>query len=81
MDWDDDDRDVDGPDDESDRVAPCPSCGAEISQEAERCPRCGDWVLDAPAGGGWPLWMKLGAVLALVVVGLWLVGWLLGALA
>ena len=25
---------------------PCPSCGALISEEAPKCPHCGDWVIE-----------------------------------
>jgi len=32
------------PDDEVDTV-PCPNCGAEISDIADHCPHCGEWVV------------------------------------
>ncbi|HEX6986466.1 MAG TPA: zinc ribbon domain-containing protein [Planctomycetaceae bacterium] len=30
--------------DEAD-VAACPSCGAEVYEDAERCPACGEWIV------------------------------------
>lgn len=68
MSWDDDeDRDEEGGDDGG-VLAPCPHCGEEIYDDAERCPKCGMYLSaeDAP-GAGWPLWMKVGAVLAILV--------------
>lgn len=55
-DWDDDgfdDQDEpqeidldDDPDDDGDDVTLCTTCGAEVSTYAERCPSCGDWVVE-----------------------------------
>jgi len=47
--WDDDaedpqDCDFDEEGEETPTV-PCPSCGAEIPDFADRCPYCGDWVI------------------------------------
>ncbi len=48
----------------------CSSCGADVYEDAERCPECGDWL--RPARGamvGRPVWWYLvGAVLALAFV-------------
>jgi len=62
-------------DDEFDDVAetvPCPNCGAEIYEEAERCPECGDYVtFGTNAWSGRPLWwIVLGmlGVVAMVIV-------------
>lgn len=51
------------------RIAPCPSCGRSIYAEAERCPRCGEYV----AGGAKrkPVWIWIGIVLALAVLVMW----------
>ena len=48
-------------------TSPCPHCGAEIYDDAERCPACGMYlsVEDSPPEA-WPAWMRIGAVLALV---------------
>lgn len=36
----------DWPDDDSDEpdVITCPSCGAEVYEDAEQCPSCGEWI-------------------------------------
>lgn len=34
--------------DEDSEVLPCPSCGAEVFAEAEKCPACGDWIVESP---------------------------------
>lgn len=41
----------DDQDDDSPETAPCPHCGAEIHEDAEQCPRCGEYVT-----GGSRLW-------------------------
>jgi hypothetical protein len=33
----------DGDPDESD-VVTCPNCGAEVYEDAEQCPACGEWI-------------------------------------
>ncbi len=55
---------VDAGDDESETVA-CPHCGADVYEDADRCPRCGEWIT---AGGGshWPLWVAGVAVLLIL---------------
>ncbi|MBI2920713.1 MAG: zinc-ribbon domain-containing protein [Planctomycetes bacterium] len=67
--------------DESDVTQPCPECGREIYDDAERCPHCGHYVTrEEGSGPGWPLWMKIAAALALAAVGLWLLSWCAAAL-
>jgi hypothetical protein len=50
---DDDELDPEGPqsidlpgdeDDEETPTLPCPGCGAEVAELAERCPNCGTWI-------------------------------------
>jgi hypothetical protein len=46
-DWDSDSDDFDdGPHDEPDEadLATCPACGAEVYEDAEQCPVCGEWI-------------------------------------
>lgn len=65
----DDDADADEP------TAPCPYCGREIHEDAQRCPYCDQYISaeDAPAGRKqW--WIVLGVVLCLLMV----LGWLWG---
>jgi hypothetical protein len=55
-----------------DDLRTCPSCRREIHAEAERCPLCGDYVVDAESPRRrMPLWMIVGAVLAFVVLAAW----------
>lgn len=72
----DDDDPWDGGDDEgSADVLPCPECGAEVYEEAERCPVCGNYIVhESNVWSGRPLWWillgglgMLMAVLALVL--------------
>ena len=30
-------------------VEPCPNCGKDVSELAERCPYCGEWIVQGPA--------------------------------
>ena len=45
-------------------LTPCPSCGEPIYEDAERCPRCGQYVLPQPAAGGRGRWLWAAAILA-----------------
>jgi len=46
-------------------TATCPSCGAEMWDQAERCPSCGDYVVAGPRGQPWArlIWI-IAAILA-----------------
>lgn len=77
----DDDSLCDGDDpDESDQDAgdeavqtlPCPRCGGEIYEDADRCPRCGEYVVAGQRASG-SLWRIVAAVMALLAVLLWLI--------
>ncbi len=55
FDYDEDDRDAPLEEDlvepdVEDQFLPCPSCGAMVFEDAEKCPRCGDWI--TPFSGG-----------------------------
>lgn len=46
-DWDSDSDDFDdSPDDDSEvaEVILCPACGADVYEDAEQCPECGEWI-------------------------------------
>ncbi|HEV3168469.1 MAG TPA: zinc-ribbon domain-containing protein [Isosphaeraceae bacterium] len=43
-DWDEDGLNDDDDNDHS-GVVPCPSCGAEVYDDAEQCPACGDHIV------------------------------------
>ncbi len=52
---------------DDDETAPCPHCGAEIYDDAERCPKGGMYLsLEDSPRAGWPAWMWIAAALALV---------------
>ena len=86
MAWDDDDSDdsdyagfsTAGEDD--DPTLPCPHCGAEVYENAERCPECGKYLSeeDVPSGPK-PLWIIVGVLVCLVIVLGWVFGgWIFG---
>jgi DNA-directed RNA polymerase subunit RPC12/RpoP len=74
------DEDAEGPqacdlsdDSEYDTVA-CPACGGDISELAERCPRCGEWIVPGARPSGRRRLVV--AVIAAVLIALLLI-WLL----
>ncbi len=66
--------DADIADGQNTALVPCPSCGELISDEADRCPDCGDWVIAwSPATRraiGW-FWPVMVALLIGVILVLW----------
>ena len=65
--WDSDDDlsdDYDWLSDDDAELIDCPQCGAEIYEDSQRCPVCGDWIVP-DTGSVWsgrPLWwIVLGA--------------------
>ena len=70
----DDDQDIDpeGPDpsemDDSDEpdLEVCPNCRKMITEETERCPYCGEYII--PSQAPMPVWMWV--VIILIVVGM-----------
>ena len=79
-DWDEDDRDApqdadltDEDEDETPTV-PCPHCGREIPDFADRCPYCGDWVVQSsgPAARRSFWFILLVAFVVLLILALWL---------
>jgi len=77
--WEDDpegpqERDLVGEDDEDTPTAPCPSCGVEIADFADKCPHCGDWIV--PGGAAAPRrrgWFVLVVILLLIALLAWVV--------
>jgi hypothetical protein len=73
-DWDDTDDEwpEEADDDEENVVVACPACGAEMYEDAVRCPVCGEYVTHGhSAWEGRPLWwIVLGGVgiVAVIVV-------------
>lgn len=74
-DWSDDDS-VDWSDDEDEPTVPCPYCGAEIHEDAQRCPRCERYISeeDRPATLK-PWWILVGVAAAMYVIYRWLAPW------
>ncbi len=85
-DWDADDpdapqeRDLDkgtgndsvGGDDNADTpTEPCPSCGREVADTADKCPYCGDWIVPGAGGARRTPWFTLIVCLALAIVLAW----------
>jgi hypothetical protein len=62
-DWD------DGPDDAESSVAECPKCGADIYEDAVRCPICGDYVTRSTSPWpGRPMWWRLLGLAGVIAV-------------
>ncbi len=57
--------------DDASETVPCPYCGADVYEEAERCPACGKYISREDAPSGVPLWMKLTALICIAVA----IGW------
>ena len=45
----------------------CPSCKSDVYEEAEQCPRCGEYLTQERAVGRWPWWVMVGIVLAMLI--------------
>jgi hypothetical protein len=71
------DPDQDEPDDASfdtddeDTTTACQYCGAAVYDDAERCPSCGNYLSEEEAPSRFPVWVKITALVCLVVVVMW----------
>lgn len=70
--WDDDDADDEAwnDDDDASETVACPACGAEVYEDALRCPRCGEYVTHSTshfAGRPW-WWIALGIAGVIAVI-------------
>jgi hypothetical protein len=78
--WDEDDpdapqaRDLRGEDDDETPTVPCPNCRRAVPDFADRCPYCGDWIVQ---GTGAPArtkpWFIIALIIALTVFVAWYV--------
>jgi DNA-directed RNA polymerase subunit RPC12/RpoP len=61
-------------DDEEPTIS-CPYCGAEIHEDAQRCPYCENYISeeDSPPGRK-PWWLLVGVLLCLYAVYRWIAG-------
>jgi len=57
-----DDEYYDESDDDDLDTEPCPNCGREVYEEAERCPYCGEYIIRSsnPLAGRPTWWIILG---------------------
>jgi len=61
-------------DDDETPTVPCPSCRRPIPDFADRCPYCGEWVVQgAGASGSRRPWLIIAALLALAAFVAWYV--------
>jgi len=77
-DWDDDDDDDDEFEDDFEDDDPaawyeCPLCGADVYEEADVCPACGDYITPklvsrSDARPKWYMFLGLAGILAVVLV-------------
>lgn len=46
----------------------CPSCRGPVTEDTQKCPHCGDWIIpEEQSRRGWPRWLFV----AIVLVMLW----------
>jgi len=61
--------------DENAELVPCPYCGDDVYEQAERCPHCGKYISeeDTPdhAAARFPSWLIVGVIACLVAVLIW----------
>lgn len=57
-------------DDETSETLPCPECGAEVYEDAPRCPACGAYITPGSRSRSGPhaWWIVLGLVAAILAV-------------
>ena len=71
VDEDPDESDMDSTDEEA-GTEECPHCGAEVSEFAQYCPRCENFLSREDAPRRSPAkWIVIGVILALAVVVVW----------
>jgi hypothetical protein len=65
-----DESDMDEDDDPA--LVACPFCRGEISEEAEVCPHCGNYICAEDASRRIPVWLIIGVAAGMAVVLMWL---------
>lgn len=66
-----DDQD-DGVDDAI-HTQPCPHCQADVYEDAEQCPSCGNYLSREDSVERKPVWVVIGALAALGIVIYWMI--------
>lgn len=75
-DWDEEDADQVTDDGDSVDTRTCPACGASVYEDADVCPRCGEYLVrDTAAGRRKPWWMVIAALLVMAAI---LLHWVFG---
>lgn len=65
--WEDDDWEEPFDEDDEPELLPCPACGTEIYEEAERCPSCGEYIVHrTDVWAGKPMWWVILALIGIV---------------
>ncbi|MCB9857464.1 MAG: hypothetical protein H6818_17420 [Phycisphaerales bacterium] len=72
MAWDDDNdlplpQDIDAGYDDDLEEMECPSCGARVVEDAQKCPACGDWITPVEPRGAFSKkwWLAIAVLLML----------------
>jgi predicted nucleic acid-binding Zn ribbon protein len=47
---------------------PCPHCGKQISEEAQRCPHCNTYISEEDAPSHHSIWIIVGVIATIVAV-------------
>jgi hypothetical protein len=58
-------------DDESD-VVPCPKCGADVYEDAEQCPSCGEYIVHPTSAWHGKPWWWIAVGMAGITAVIWL---------
>jgi predicted nucleic acid-binding Zn ribbon protein len=59
--------DLDDEDDELEEMA-CPSCRRYVTEDTQKCPYCGEWIIpEEPSRRGWPRWLFVGVVVLMLM--------------
>jgi hypothetical protein len=45
----------------------CPNCRGVVTEDTQKCPHCGDWIVaQSPSQGGWRRWLFVAVVLMML---------------